>query len=42
MAAAADPVFELAADVKEYQAQAEQKGVNQERLYTLDMLKALL
>jgi hypothetical protein len=35
------PSFDLAAAVQKYQAQAEQMGVNRERLYTLDMLKCL-
>lgn len=35
------PDFDLAAAIQQYQAQAEQQGVNRERLYTLDMLKAL-
>jgi ADP-heptose:LPS heptosyltransferase len=35
------PGFDLAAAIQAYQVQAELKGVNRERLYTLDMLKAL-
>ena len=35
------PGFDLAAAIQAYQVQAEQKGVNLERLYTLDMLKGL-